>query len=284
MNTTMAANVDEINRVLAGRGDTFTVSFREVPKSSGYTKNAYEIRDIAQASISANPLVYEENIRNMTINDLASYLEDVHANSRISVDEHITEKSYIMQHVMPHVASAEKAEFFKRQGYAAIPYLDMVITFAVEVGDGFYTLSETHLQKEGIRYDHLVSAAIEHVEHDYSIRRISELLMNLGAGSQDDGLPLFVITRRSADCQYGAGVILSHRILRETSERLGGDMIIYPSSVHEILAMPYTVAPEVREARKMVQEINENVVAPEDVLTNSVYIWHSDTETLEIAD
>lgn len=76
----------------------------------------------------------------------------------------------------------------------------------------------------------------------------------------------------------GAGIGLAdHSVLR----KMGGDVYILPSSIHEVLYMKDNgVNPE--ELKKMVREVNETQVAPTDRLSDNVYIYKVDTDTIEM--
>lgn len=291
----MASNVDTINQILANRGDTFTIRFREVPKSSGFLKDAYEIQDAVEGQIAANPLIYAEDIKTMSNTEIAEYLENIHANKSFQLNgEDISGRGYILGHIIPHVVARSKESFYQKHGIVSVPYLDMCANFAVSLNSGYFTLKEAMMQSAGIRYDEIVSAAIKNREADYRICRMSELL---GIEDAEDGIPLTVITSKSEAGIYGAGAILSRKILHEAFEKIGGEkngggkigsdtMFILPSSVHEILTIPGNIPAfnDVESMRNMVREINAEMVAPDDVLTDSVYIWHDTERRLEVAE
>lgn len=281
MNTTMeAANVDIINSILGQRKDGFSVVFREIQKSTG-PKDAYVIMAPTK---SASPIVYADDVRTMNPTQIADYMEEVYKNSQLEFNEdEVMNASYILQHIMPHIAPAVKGDYLRKNGYSTIPFHNMIVTFAVEMKDGFFLLTDALMQRLGIRYEQIVEAALEHREQDYTIRKISDLLFDLGCGSanDEDGLPLYAITSGKSNGNFGASVILSHRILHETCVRIGVSKIaLIPSSIHEFLAYPSILMSETNEVRNMIRDINESCVAPEDVLNDSLYIWDDDKQEL----
>ena len=70
---------------------------------------------------------------------------------------------------------------------------------------------------------------------------------------------------------FGASVLLQEEVLRRAGEVLGGDYVVLPSSVHEVILVPAAgvgMTPE--ECRQMVREINDTVVKPEERLSDKV--------------
>ena len=280
--TEMATRVDDINRILSDNKDPFTIRFRKIPKSTGYIKNAFEIQNAVHGKISANPLVYEDDIKAMTDHEIVEYLEDIYKNEKLQIEEEeIGSKKYVLQHALPHLVSGSRKSFFNEHGIANISFLDMAVTFCVSVSGGFYTVSEAMVQSAGIRYDEIVAAAIKNREADYRICKMSDIL-----GMRDiEEIPMTVVTSKSEIGVYGASIVLSQKAMKQVADRLGGSFLVLPSSVHEVICIPATLDLDIAEIRNTVREINNSdAVAPDDVLTDSVYIWKQKEGRLEIAE
>lgn len=69
----------------------------------------------------------------------------------------------------------------------------------------------------------------------------------------------------------------------EIGKRLGRDYFVLPSSVHEVLIMPDNGQITPMELAKMVKEINETQVAPQDRLCNKVFRFNVATSELTVA-
>ena len=54
-----------------------------------------------------------------------------------------------------------------------------------------------------------------------------------------------------------------------------------PSSVHEMIIVPMTESITRKELDQMVKEVNENVVDPEEILSDHVYIYDAGKEVLQ---
>ena len=99
--------------------------------------------------------------------------------------------------------------------------------------------------------------------------------------SDEDMVPMYVCTNTQKI--NGAGVLLYKDILREFADRVGSDFYILPSSVHETLLVPVSKEMEIEYLRSMVREVNATQVAPEEVLSDNVYIYHRDTDKICLA-
>lgn len=80
---------------------------------------------------------------------------------------------------------------------------------------------------------------------------------------------------------FGASVMIYEGVLKAFSEKIGGDFYILPSSLHEVLFVSMQGVDE-EELARMVREVNETQVAPEEVLSNHVYRYFADKECVEI--
>ena len=105
-------------------------------------------------------------------------------------------------------------------------------------------------------------------DHLVSMR---ELVMELtGAWIRDeDALPMYVLTNREK--RFGAAAMLYSERIRELAEKFGSDLLILPSSVHEVLLIPDDRCREYSVYRQMVEEVNRTQVAPEEVLSYGLY-------------
>lgn len=165
--------------------------------------------------------------------------------------------------------------------------------------DGAVTVDNRMLQEAGISKEELFTAARENMlkRNDPVIHSMGELLSSMGmeAGMSEGelegmesvadpsmgGAPMFVCTNRSGF--YGAAVILLPEVQKKMAKICGGDYYILPSSVHETICLPRDKAPaEPEMLQAMVQDINATEVAPEDVLSDSVYRFDSKEMKIDI--
>ena len=96
---------------------------------------------------------------------------------------------------------------------------------------------------------------------------------------ESQNLPLYVLSNSSQT--WGASAILYPGVLREAAKKLGGDLLILPSSVHETIIVRQEVGLEYDEIAALVKEINQREVLPEDVLSDSIYLYNREMDTIE---
>lgn len=68
------------------------------------------------------------------------------------------------------------------------------------------------------------------------------------------------------------------------SKRFDADLVILPSSVHEVLALPLRDTDDIGELTSMVREINANEVSAQDKLSDNVYLYERATKRIRLAD
>ena len=69
-------------------------------------------------------------------------------------------------------------------------------------------------------------------------------------------------------------------VLKEFSKKIGHDLIILPSSVHEVLLLPYDSTYSFQEMADMVKDVNEKCVPVEEQLSNQVYYYSSTQDSI----
>ncbi len=80
-----------------------------------------------------------------------------------------------------------------------------------------------------------------------------------------------------------AAAILDGRTMEDISEKLGGDFIILPS-IHECIVLPVNKDFDQHYFENMVQDVNTSQVAPQERLSDHVYMYDSVEKELILAD
>lgn len=91
--------------------------------------------------------------------------------------------------------------------------------------------------------------------------------------------PVYVLTNRTR--QYGAAAMLYSGKMKELADTMGSDLVILPSSVHELLLLPDNDGMYHRW-REMVREVNRTVVEPEEVLSDHIYRYSRKKDAVEL--
>ena len=112
---------------------------------------------------------------------------------------------------------------------------------------------------------------------DYFAENVVDVLRNAGMPVLDDAiLPLIVVgLNDGGQMPNGAGVLASRPCMEELEDRFG-ELIIFPSSIHEILVVPRRALGVMRnknELTEMVRDINASTVKPFEQLADNVYLY-----------
>ena len=78
----------------------------------------------------------------------------------------------------------------------------------------------------------------------------------------------------------GASAILYPDVLETYANQYGCDWLIIPSSVHEVLLMPYCSEAEIENARSAISGVNASLLSPNEVLSDHPYLYRRDKKEL----
>ena len=193
------------------------------------------------------------------------------------------------------------AEFLEGKPFTQVE--DLAVIYTVNLGrqgqDGLMstTVNDMLLADWGISTEELHSIAIENLENSgIQLKSMRDQLMELmfPDGAPDDQsmdfmLPpddaqhqMYVLTNREKN--YGAKAVLDTQKMDEIAEKLGGDFVIIPSSVHEVLILPNAAEMDRSALEQMVNTVNATEVSPNDVLSNNIYCYDAQNHELMRGD
>ena len=120
------------------------------------------------------------------------------------------------------------------------------------------------------------SIAKEHLGNEYREEFLDDLL------SARTISPLYVQTNSVGIC--GACTILYPNQLKNFADMAEADLVILPSSIHEVLLLPYEANLSFQELTDMVSHINRAEVPVEDRLSDQVYLYSRNLDSVVIAN
>ena len=181
-----------------------------------------------------------------------------------------------------------------------VPYrrfLDLAITYRITVvlsncTEGSILVSNALLKAWGITESELLDVAYHNTfsENGVRVRSMSEILQ--GFVERDSSMTgLFQAISETDELMYvadngtffGGGVsILMKEAFQQFAEKEGHDIYIIPSSTHELILVLKKEDIRWECLRDMLLEVNQFVVAEEDVLSDHLYLYERETD--EIVD
>lgn len=97
----------------------------------------------------------------------------------------------------------------------------------------------------------------------------------------DPALPVLYVLSNQTGIN-GSICMLYDNVLKEFADMLESDLIILPSSVHEVLLLKYDIDVNLELFKNMVRCVNEEDVPPEEVLSDSVYIYFREKDQISM--
>lgn len=290
MNNTITENrLETINRILEEKG---LEAFAANRFHNNHEKSGLAVRSIRGGQAIAAPVAYyDTDFWEKTDEEIVNFLTGFYEENAVDLDDmafdYICSK-YILEHVLPTVCSGDNIPNMQKMNIIHTQMLDMAVSLYVplreelragEQGVAMFRLTETVLQHYGLAQEEVLKAAFSNLEKDFRLRSMEEVLAELMGGLPEGVVPnpeipvLWVLTNPKGF--HGAAAIASRKILMEIEKTLGPKYIILPSSIHEVLCMPFGEDADLDELVKMVRDINAGHVPPEEQLTDNVYIWKS---------
>ena len=190
------------------------------------------------------------------------------------------------QHLFIRVSNAEKnAELLEKVPHELKD--DLVITCHLEVSNENGSLmsaivSNQMLDMYGVSEQQIIQDAIEN-----SVRIMPPTIRSLGeiVGEYTDEIPnnrrmpAYVISNQTY--LNGAASMFYPNVMETVGEKLGGDFLVAPSSIHEVIAFPLGDDIDIAQLEDTVRFINSTQVAESDQLGDHIYRYDTRTHSLE---
>ena len=174
----------------------------------------------------------------------------------------------------------EKLPYYKWNDLALIFYYAME---EERIGRASITIHHQHLKMWEQAMDTLYAVAQEDMKKSMpellvSMKDLLEETTGLKMG-EDTYLPMYVLTNQEK--VYGAAAMLYSEHMKKLAERWQTDLLILPSSIHEVLLLPDDGQNEYAFYKQMVEEVNTTQVEPEEVLSYSLYRYCREKAEIE---
>lgn len=87
----------------------------------------------------------------------------------------------------------------------------------------------------------------------------------------EDDFDMYVLTNKRR--YYGAVCMLNTDVLESFGRRIQNNFYIIPSSLHEVILVPYADDTQAEQLREIINEVNQEMVEPEEVLSDHAYFY-----------
>ncbi|MDD6401767.1 MAG: DUF5688 family protein [Lachnospiraceae bacterium] len=168
----------------------------------------------------------------------------------------------------------------KRINDLAVTYRNMISNDSNGIAS--YLITNDIANRYNISEEALDEKAIQNMKEKQGliIKPLGEVLSGAFPDARDMDGGLYVMTNKNGI--NGATTLLyGKEELSALSEKLKSDLIILPSSIHEVLILPKDDAMDVNELKAMVEEINSFAVSEMDFLSDNIYMFDGKTKEIE---
>ncbi len=217
--------------------------------------------------------------------DLADVITRSYPDQNLNIEE-ILNKDYVLSKVEPKLVPLKgNNAFLEDKVYTE--FLDMAVIYTVPIpesmvtGYGTVTINKEIFGQLNVTIEELDNAARNNISKDWSLNSIVDIMMESPIYSQmlsEEDIemmkrenPMNILSNEKK--VNGAAQILNKSALAAVSEKMGDEFIIIPSSVHEVIVLPYSVEMDADYLKMMIGEVNENELSPQDKLSDHAYIY-----------
>ena len=285
-----------------------SVQINTVIKNNGRELDALQIRKEGE---TITPSIYLNDIfKNYEQDgDLDKVMQQI-ADTRVAADrtqlpisiDDITNFDSIKGKIDCRLLNMEKnEEYLKDRPFTQVE--DLAVVYSIDLGgnetDGKMStvITDNLMGQWGISTEELHSVAMENLENsDSKFMSMRDTIVALMFPDLDPNDPqidmmlppmdpdkaMYVLT--SDDKMYGAKLLLVTEKMDDIAEKLGGDFIVLPSSVHESIILPNAEGISREELEGIVQSVNSTVLEPQDFLSDNVYFYDAQAHELLRAD
>ena len=208
--------------------------------------------------------------------------------------ENITDYDFIKDHAVLRVVNSEKnynmliaSPYKQLKGFDDLVVVGRLELESSEEGNASVLITEKMLDEAGMSAKEMFDYAQKNTEqmHPVNIETMSAMLSRLTGAPEflfEDTPPIFVVT--NADYMNGATVLAYDGIFDQIKGVVKDDFYIIPSSIHETLIFPKTMARELdggeATINATVREVNGSVISPEEFLSDNIYSYNSNTRAV----
>lgn len=209
---------------------------------------------------------YQKYLKGQQVPDLADSICSIYQEIRVKKTcdcQNLFDFNHVKEHIVYKLIRRDaNEELLKQIPYE--PFLDLAVVYYIQIDNTRFGSAAIQIRNEHLRY--------WRVEKE-EIRRFAEKNTPRIYPVQIRQIVRFMYVATNEQCSLGAAVMRYPDFREKVRGMIGGDFYILPSSIHEVILVPESFGLEPERMQEMVKEINQTGVAPEEVLSDSVYYF-----------
>lgn len=274
--------------------EKYDIHLHTQEKSNGILRTGIVFLDLTKG-MSYSPIIYLDDAwteylnGRMSCSDAAEMVvnayEEAMKHSFACADDYLT-KEFILSNVYMQIVNTKRnRSYLSDVPHKEIFNLSMFYRCHISSnasGQASFVVTNNMLKTAEINEDELCEAALINTKQKFPIICGSmydftkELDPTIGENFKDN--PMFVMTNHNR--QWGANGILYPEYFEILANTINDDLIVIPSSVHELILLPANKV-SVEEANTLLNEINPTL-DDEDYLGDRVFYYNKEDKTLKI--
>lgn len=209
---------------------------------------------------------YQKYLKGQQVPDLADSICSIYQEIRVKKTcdcQNLFDFNHVKEHIVYKLIRRDaNEELLKKIPYE--PFLDLAVVYYIQIDNTRFGSAAIQIRNEHLRYWRVKKE---------EIRRLAEKNTPRIYPVQIRQIVRFMYVATNEQCSLGAAVMRYPDFREKVRGMIRGDFYILPSSIHEVILVPESFGLEPERMQEMVKEINQTGVAPEEVLSDSVYYF-----------
>lgn len=275
---------DELVKAFRVTPGVIDANVKDITKNNNTNLAGIAIKTATSGKYTA--VVYVDDLYNDFVN--GESIENIVKNVMNACNAHtpasdfdITDYDKIRPHLFMTLVNAELNK--DNENLLADSFLDLLKIVKIRVPggnpDGIITVTKDMTEMWGVTATQVFIDAIS-AKNPYT--ELTHSPVSIYLMGEDDNSPMEFVTNEMKS--FGSGAILydDKAVLKKIAKKYDTDLIILPSSVHEVLTVPYTEDVDADYLKDTIKNINDSIVNKKDILSYSAYKYSRDTNSVEI--
>lgn len=234
-------------------------------ESRNVIKNGVDLIAIVITDDNSNvsPTIYYDDT--LTVEKVINIYEK-HKVSNFNLSDILTDE-YILNNCYIALQKESNEELIKRKSILSGIEEYIYIRLTINNENGTIKLTKDIIAHTTIPFTKLWKTAVKNTSDKTILDSVEKVLFGI-----ETEKPLFYILSNT-DRHKGSGSIVNTDLLKDFANKHNATkLLILPSSIHELLVVPYNDNMNVDDFSKMVKEVNASQVAETERLTDNAYI------------
>ena len=238
---------------------------------------------------------YVHHLFGMPIGDVVEYIADTYLHN-LKPDINFTADDFTYEKVKDSIGVSVCNAAKNQKLLQDVPHEingDFALTYHVKVslqdeGEGVIQIHNSHLKMWGIDENTLRETAWHNMEHHFPYQ-LSDVHDMVEAEFDVSKLPgygrnatMYMLSNPARF--HGAAYMFDSKAMSDVAKKFATDMLVVPLSVHECILLRNDEIKDMDELKEMVEYIYKTRIRPEHALTEEIYLFDFQEQTLSKVD